>query len=493
MHQQYVPPRDLFVSFIQFQSHSYCQDLVCGGGATWPVTQDTIAMLHCPRCSGPLHVDEAGRPTTTQQQQQPQPQQLCPAGNLCPYQQQQQQQQHVQISLPTKAANYSTSGGGIVREAFRDLGDPPKNLVEASSSSSSQCTQESPSLVPGPPPPLLERRSCAQGCPAATVSPLLVSSSPAIPPPPPAFQVQWAPPHVTAAPQLHQTHFTVFHQSPLLITSTIQPAQPTISSSLHISHPATPAIVVGSASAGANASANSRVSPFFPPSSISTAFVAPQPPPSPEVLIHEVLKRNKAKLEQCMWYYPTLRWNESSALLENTPPGTFLVRDSADVRFLFSLSVQRSVEEGPTSVRIHFQDGKFKLDAVDSILGLMPKFSSVVELIDHYLTVSSLSDKLKPATKTPPAVTQSANNTTCDPDLSPALIGGKKQAWVDALGKESSPITLKSPLFQNVPSLAHFSRLAVGRNLRDRSQESYDALRLPQKLEGYLKEYPHRV
>ena len=53
-------------------------------------------------------------------------------------------------------------------------------------------------------------------------------------------------------------------------------------------------------------------------------------------------------------------------------------------RFLYSLSVQRGPDEGPTSVRIHFSQGKFRLDAEDKIQHLMPAFKSVVDLVEYY-------------------------------------------------------------------------------------------------------------
>ena len=63
--------------------------------------------------------------------------------------------------------------------------------------------------------------------------------------------------------------------------------------------------------------------------------------------------------------------------------GTFLVRDSADPRYLYALSIQ--TERGPTSVRIHYTEGCFRLDADSLLAERLPKFRSVPDLIDFYV------------------------------------------------------------------------------------------------------------
>lgn len=70
-------------------------------------------------------------------------------------------------------------------------------------------------------------------------------------------------------------------------------------------------------------------------------------------------------------------------ILESTKPGSFIVRDSADPRFLYSLSIQ--TERGPTSVRLPYRNGKFSLDGDDKLGDRVPKFDSVIGLIEHYV------------------------------------------------------------------------------------------------------------
>jgi len=161
-------------------------------------------------------------------------------------------------------------------------------------------------------------------------------------------------------------------------------------------------------------------------------------------------------------------------LLQNTAEGTFLVRDSQDPRFLYSLSVQRP-KEGPTSVRIQFNNGKFSLDAEDRIRDLMPRFDSVGELAQHYVSLGSKHSS-------------------------------PKEVFIDHNLEErriSSPIILRQPLYKSPPTLAHFSRLTINRSLATKQtkqassvlkekveKEKMKTLKLPPKLQEFLKMYP---
>jgi hypothetical protein len=179
--------------------------------------------------------------------------------------------------------------------------------------------------------------------------------------------------------------------------------------------------------------------------------------------IHEVLSTNRKLLENCGWYHGKLSWSESANLLRNSAEGTFLVRDSADSRFLYTLSVQRATDEGPTSVRIHFSHGKFRLDADENIEHFMPKFDSVLALIEHYQELTNCSKR------------------------------AKSHVWIDQSGQKYSPICLKKPLRQNPPSLAHCARLTVHQNLKNGAKITDDSLALPNRLSNYLLEYPHKM
>ena len=291
--------------------------------------------------------------------------------------------------------------------------------------------------------------------------------------------------------------------TPVFLTSTINnhPGSLSFQSTSWVStlsQPPTPAIVVGSTAAPPFFSSTN---PFvteqqqnnmplvFPMNTVASSDLNARHIPDPLEMsqqvsripnvesassTQEILMKNRNELNQCEWYYPDMKWNESSEVLAHTSPGTFLVRDSANLTFLFSLSVQR--EEGPTSVRIHFHRNRFSLDAEDSIQALMPKFSSVIELIDHYRSSNSQNSK-------------EAKNVLVDGSDTCSKTGLPLQQH-----KVTSPITLKSSLLKKVPSLSHWCRIAINTRLMENGAVTRtDELNLPTRLVTFLKQYPHKV
>ena len=86
--------------------------------------------------------------------------------------------------------------------------------------------------------------------------------------------------------------------------------------------------------------------------------------PAADEDLRKCLSRNKKLLRMSGWYYGRLSHAESFHLLKNSCAGTFLVRDSSDRSCIYSLSLQRNPEEeGPTSIRIQFCEGQFRLDS----------------------------------------------------------------------------------------------------------------------------------
>ncbi|XP_025837058.1 suppressor of cytokine signaling 2-like isoform X2 [Agrilus planipennis] len=174
-------------------------------------------------------------------------------------------------------------------------------------------------------------------------------------------------------------------------------------------------------------------------------------------------------LRQSGWYFEGISYQQSHDMLQDKPLGTFLVRESSDPRFLFSLSVQ--TERGPTSVRIHYINGYFRLDAQNHLQAAMPMFSSVIDLVQHY-------------------VRESRNAK------------GSAHVWVDPDGKWYSAILLVKPLRKDngSSSLKHLSRLAVHATLEGSTRPRlhllpppYTQLELPPLLIKYLAEYPHSL
>lgn len=84
------------------------------------------------------------------------------------------------------------------------------------------------------------------------------------------------------------------------------------------------------------------------------------------------------------FYYPDLTMLQAKNLLKQSPEGTFLLRNSSEPRFAYSLSIK--TKRGTTSVRILRTDGgQFRLDSDLAQQNFIPSFNSISELINHYL------------------------------------------------------------------------------------------------------------
>lgn len=222
--------------------------------------------------------------------------------------------------------------------------------------------------------------------------------------------------------------------------------------------------------------------------------------------LEHILLRNKNLLSKCGWYYGKMKADESTTLLSDTVPGTFLVRDSSDPKYWFSLSMQRGnnvggagnkENTGPTSIRIHFVNGKFQLDAEDRIRNIMPEFDTIIDLIQYY--VSTSLNELKKV--------EEANSTI---DKTKSFQNAKSQTlWVDSSGKLYQTIFLAYPLYKKdqTQSLSHMCRLTINSsivskitneftgNIYSRNQylDSITKLDLPVRIQSFLEEYPNII
>lgn len=216
---------------------------------------------------------------------------------------------------------------------------------------------------------------------------------------------------------------------------------------------------------------------------------------------------NKALLNKCGWYYGSMRADESTALLSDTPPGTFLIRDSSDPKYWFSLSMQRGCStndsaewtnapnSGPTSIRILCVNGKFKLDSEDKIRNMMPEFSTIIDLVQYYV-LSSLQELRR---------LQVAQNTIPNNESKSFQNAKSKTLWVDCSGKLYQTIFLAYPLYKkdHPQSLAHLCRLSINNsivskisnnskdNINYQYSESVSMLKLPSRIQEFLQEYPN--
>lgn len=225
--------------------------------------------------------------------------------------------------------------------------------------------------------------------------------------------------------------------------------------------------------------------------------------------LEKILLLNKALLKKCGWYYGKMKADESTALLRDTKPGTFLVRDSSDPKYWFSLSMQRgnatsdndtnSENSGPTSIRIHFVNGKFQLDAEDRIRSLMPEFDTIIDLVQFYVSTSLYELKQ----------VQEANLSCTDVKNKSFQNAKSGTLWVDSSGKLYQTIFLAYPLYRkdSPQSLSQMCRLTINKSLvskitndfseniykNHQYQDSVLRLNLPVRMKQFLQEYPNTI
>lgn len=162
------------------------------------------------------------------------------------------------------------------------------------------------------------------------------------------------------------------------------------------------------------------------------------------------------RLENTGWYWGRMTKTEAISVLENADVGTFLLRDSSDSRYYFSLSVR--LPRNILNIRVLFCYGKFMLDFFKTRINEVPKFDCVVKLICYYVAVSQdKDDKRKVLAKT-------------------------------EVGE--GEIKLEKPLFNKVPALKHLCRRVVNKTL---SKEEQSQLPLPNSIESFMRKYPFAI
>lgn len=192
-----------------------------------------------------------------------------------------------------------------------------------------------------------------------------------------------------------------------------------------------------------------------------------QPPPPPpkipiksarelqkELEVKQILKArgefasSLRKISDFGWYWGPMSWDDAETRLENTPDGSFLVRDSSDERHILSLSFRANGTTHHT--RIEHQHGKFSFWSQPTSHGS----TSVVDFIEEAMKHShngSFLYFLRPRM----------------PGLPPA------------------PVQLLYAIsrFQKVRSLQHMCRFVIRKNIR---LDHIEQLPLPKRLKDYL-------
>ena len=178
------------------------------------------------------------------------------------------------------------------------------------------------------------------------------------------------------------------------------------------------------------------------------------------------------------WYHGAMNFAEAKRKLRSCEIGTFLVRDSSDPHYLFTLSVK--TPRGTTSVRIEYEFGKFALDSEEALRRLAPSFDCVVKLLHHYVKMSRLDNDEKEKKETSKH-SKSTGNGNSSNNNSGQLV------WLEPSGRRDIVAQIIKPLRAHAPSLQHLCRVALNRSLEPRQQAE---LPLPGKLKSYLRQYP---
>ncbi|XP_044733459.1 integrator complex subunit 6 homolog [Chrysoperla carnea] len=229
---------------------------------------------------------------------------------------------------------------------------------------------------------------------------------------------------------------------------------------------------------------------IFFPTTISPEYLLQlnkltSPPPQPIVVDDmKCLSQTVNRLKESGWFHEGLSWNDSETLLTGTANGTFVVRESSNPNFLFAITVQTKQE--PTSVRIQYDNGHFRLDCVSHVTPIVPQFDCVVDLIEYYVTKhNSTTSKLNSNLINNNNINNKNNNNNNN------FLGN--QVFVDENGQINSIVSLNKPLRSTVPSLTHCARLAINKQLRScQTYSKYelanilDNLELPKSLKIYL-------
>ncbi|KAJ8373374.1 hypothetical protein AAFF_G00265620 [Aldrovandia affinis] len=162
-------------------------------------------------------------------------------------------------------------------------------------------------------------------------------------------------------------------------------------------------------------------------------------------------------LKKTGWYWGSLKANEAQEILQDASEGTFLLRDSSQQDYLFTISAMTSA--GPTNLRIEYTEGKFKLDSVVLVKPKLEQFDSVVHLVEHYVLLSR----------------------TCGR-------GGGQLSPSPAPHSGTVRLLMTTPVYEATPSLQHICRVSINK-AGGRIQD----LPLPNRLKDYLTDYSYHV
>jgi len=228
-----------------------------------------------------------------------------------------------------------------------------------------------------------------------------------------------------------------------------------------------------------------------------------------------VLKKTFQRVEQCPWYWGNISGPEAHHKLRKKPIGTFLLRDSSDARYIFSLSFV--TKRGPTSIRILYKHSRFFLDsekeemrnsvqqlprsnshpALDScVLGMILKYTGCLQrtnntnsntIINDHHYINEVHHK------------NSTLSLSSDNNLKPTQKGFSCY-WFDKGQRQEITVHLITPLNQShqklkgsIQSLTSLCRSRINASARtwELSDEQIEHLPVKENMREFLKNYPY--
>ncbi|KAM9716730.1 suppressor of cytokine signaling 3b isoform 1-T3 [Menidia menidia] len=169
------------------------------------------------------------------------------------------------------------------------------------------------------------------------------------------------------------------------------------------------------------------------------------------------------KLQKSGFYWGPIGGREASKVLRSESPGTFLVRDSSDHHYFFTLSVQTA--RGTRNLRIHNEGGGFFLQPDPQNTQELPRFDCVLHLIEHYMGIGP--------------------ENRGEGNSGEAKMKSHTSYWIHSDG-EKMPLELLRPRVMSFMSLQHICRRTLNSwGLSVTAEPNH----LPRSLQEFLEEY----
>ena len=218
------------------------------------------------------------------------------------------------------------------------------------------------------------------------------------------------------------------------------------------------------------------------------------------------LMKTLDRLHKCGFYYGKLSMPEAKRKLQKCPKGTFLLRESSDSKFLFSLSVHTT--RGTTSIRVVYNKCRFSLEcATERARSRMPSAPCVLQLIEMYLhqpnqpqqdhqhmaSAGSSDSSSDAITDVKQGGSSSGNESNSGGSSGSSSSGSNSCVFYESSGRCDTPVMLSRPLLQHPHSLRHLCRLRLNLQLSYMSPASRHTAKQDMSLaiRGYLQEYPY--